>query len=69
MPFPRDPNAPGGPERSAYLSANHAAGEVSVRIATLGVWPAVIAERDLAVDQPDRRERLEARLIRSLVGG
>ena len=24
MPFPRDPNAPGGPERSGYLSANHA---------------------------------------------
>ena len=25
MPFPRDPNAPGSPERSAYLTANHAA--------------------------------------------
>jgi hypothetical protein len=58
MAFPLDPNAPGGPDRSEYVSRNHAAAgappdaqtdeaEVTVRLAAPnGREPVVVAEVD-----------------------
>ena len=50
MPFPRDPNAPGGPERAAYLSANHAPRQ-GVRLGT----QARTASRYRSYSSPKRR--------------
>jgi hypothetical protein len=50
MPFPLDPNAPGGPERSEYVRRSYADGaDVTVRLAESVPAldePAVVAELD-----------------------
>ena len=69
MPFPADPNAPGGPRRSEYVSRGYAAAEAApVRGSDLGEALADPALTQTGVLSLLLMRRLETRMIVTIFG-